>query len=103
MGGTVGDYIKRRVRIFGAIAVSGTAFTFWRIAQHGGPHPGSLPWDVQLGFIWGLSGGMAFQMLVKCPICGRKLGRFLGFRAIGFGIAIKHCPYRGVSFDKPML
>jgi hypothetical protein len=33
----------------------------------------------------------------------KRLGRFFLFSSIGFGVAIKHRPYCGVSFDKPML
>jgi hypothetical protein len=105
MGETIRDYIKRRVRWAGAIAIAG----WLTIALSMGLGPrteghGSLSPITVLGFVAFIGAILSLQFGLKCPKCSRRIAQSIGF-SVGLpwsGEPPNYCPYCGVNLDTPL-
>jgi hypothetical protein len=105
---TIRDHLKRRVRIFFALAVlgwlicAGSMFVmnpYTRCRPACGNHTPPAP--VLLGLPIFLAAVVGLTFLVKCPRCGGRFGALAGsLVARGFlSRAVNFCPYCGVNLD----
>jgi hypothetical protein len=103
MGGTIRDYIKRRVRWgFGVAFASWLFVAFTSNMGFGGPRPGYLPFIGLFGFM----GAIVSFMFIRCPRCRARLGQTIAMqtamRFTRWSPQVKYCPFCGVSLDEPM-
>ena len=105
MNQTIRDYLKSRIRWYGAIALGG-----WVLMALGGALAKRLPEGIPqpaiplTGFLVFFGAIVAMQRSIKCPKCKAKLGQTIAMPLAfswGSGPKVNFCPFCGVNLDEP--
>ena len=100
---TIGDYIRRRVRMSALIAVAGLAVPAVLIATFGEPSDPVLPAVVTVVGVLVFGFGYFRAVRTKCPNCKNGLFMLVSHIALPTLRARVHfCPFCGKDFDEPM-
>jgi hypothetical protein len=105
---TIRQYLKRRTRLFLAMAIGSWLLCALPIGLFGGsgqlqPGRGDIPPTVAffLGFPIFAGAIIGMMFFVKCPRCSARLGQFTMQTPFSTGRQMNFCPYCGVNLDEP--